>query len=244
MVQGESLSQSMKPHADASQANPEDTTPWSELYLKVFENDCPVFAANGLLHPTFHRPKPQKKLSRKEAHTKITPPPMDPSRKTLKEAPNTVHGMKSYPADPAWLEARNWTVDCQGLWSNPDPVFQCGSCRPVHARGLCAFRCVQQVLESRGGGIRTGRCIPCHLLSDRPSRSRCTMASKMKAQRYHWVQGESGFEWEITGRTDVRRHSHRPRHGRDPLIDHAIRAARRGRARGNATNSATTSQVS
>jgi hypothetical protein len=66
MVQGECFNQLEKIHAN-SQDNPEDTTQWVEFYLKVFENDCPAFAANGLRHPNYHRPKPKKPPAKQAA---------------------------------------------------------------------------------------------------------------------------------------------------------------------------------
>ena len=210
--------------------------------MKVLENACPAFAANGLVTRRFHRPKAKstppflswsgKEASKNETYAETSTPPM---YLFSSNPPNPMPATRYYPANHAWLKARNWSVDDQASWSNPDPVFQCGSCRPVHARGLCAFASIQQITDANGGGIRTGKCISCHV----QSRARCTMASRMQSQRYHWVQEGSGFKWETTGRTDDRR----PGFCRVLLVNHATRSGRRGHTRGTEVNT-TVFQVS
>jgi hypothetical protein len=126
MVQGKSLVYCQKLHADPFQDNPEDTTEWSEVYLKVFENDCPAFAANGLLHPNFHRPKPKKisatvtsdslarsrhrKGARRHAFKMLQT--KNPSATSIGPPPRPQN-----LADETWLQARGWMKN-RGLWDD------------------------------------------------------------------------------------------------------------------------------
>jgi hypothetical protein len=211
VVQGESLVYCQKLHADPFQDNPEDTTEWSELYLKVFENDCPAFAANGLLRPNFHRPKPKKPsatvTSESLARSRHQKGACRHAFKMLqtKNPSATSIGPQIRPpnlADETWLQARGWTMDNEGFWSNADPLFRCQRCES--AGRICRIKRTGFValLEDFGGGLSLGSCSECS-----HSHVPCSVASKVFATRYYWVQAEhgGGFQWESAGRDDSRR---------------------------------------
>jgi hypothetical protein len=211
VVQGESPEYCKEMYADAFQDNPEDNIQWAELHLKVLENDCPAFAANGLLRPNFHRPKPKKisatVTSESLARSRQSKGARRHTLKKLrtKKSSATSIGPRRRPqnlADETWLQARGWTMDDEGLWSNADPLFRCRVCEPAgrpcryNGAGFVALK------EATGGGLYLTGCTWYSRLH-----VGCSVASRHLAKRYYWVQADHGgpFQWESAGRDDPRR---------------------------------------
>jgi hypothetical protein len=190
-------------YADAFQDNPEDNIQWAELYLKVIENDCPAFAANGLLHPNYHRPKPKTTLATRSAVTshsvaRSSIRTLDARSETLtvlqteimSTSPTRRTHRRHNLADETWLQARGWSRDDKGLWSNAEPLFRCQCCES--AGQLCKFMDTSFKAPD-GGGLSLISCNQCF-----PKKKRCSVSSRLSGTRYFWVQMEDGggYQWK------------------------------------------------
>jgi hypothetical protein len=197
-------------HADPFQNNSTDKTYWAGPYSKVFENDCPAFAAYGLLHPKFHQPKSKTPASRSAVTSLSVARSSGRNLNARSEAltvlqtesitiSRTSHSRgRHHLADETWLQARGWSRDDEGLWSNPEPLFRCQRCEA--AGQLCKF--VDTSFKApQVGGLSLVSCNQC-----RPGR-RCFVSSRVSTARYFWVQREDGggYQWKSTVKWEARR---------------------------------------